>query len=147
MDSGAVQALGVVLDDQLPVAGDVVNDPLAQAELLHAPGVELGGQDVELFGQRPGRFAEVQEDMAVPKPDGDGRERVVCDAKVWHIVHLGRGHELAGEVVGPGVVGAQRINPSKVPRAASRSLVPRSRQTLYNAWIGPSLARVTIKLS
>src|SRR5208337_1011329 len=106
MDSGAVQALGVVLDDQLPVAGDVVNDPLAQAELLHAPGVELVGQDAELFGQRPGRFAKVQEDMAVPKPDGDGRERVVFDAKVWHIMHLGRGHELAAEVVGPGVVGA-----------------------------------------
>ena len=87
-------------------AGDVVNDPPAHAELLHAPGAELVGQDVELFGQRPGRFAEVQEDVAVPKPDGDSRERVVFEAKVWHIMHLGRGHEPAGEVVGPGVVGA-----------------------------------------
>ena len=86
--------------------GDVVNDPLAHAELLHAPGAELVGQDAKLFGQRPGRFAEVQEDMAVPKPDGDGRERVVFEPKGWHIMHLGRGHEPAGEVVGPGVVGA-----------------------------------------
>src|SRR5208337_2706023 len=106
MDSGAVQALGVVLDDQLPVAGDVVNDPLAQAELLHAPGTELVRQDAELFGQRPGRFAEVQEDVAVPQFDGDGRERVVFHAEVWHIMHLEGGHELAGEVVGPGMVGA-----------------------------------------
>ena len=105
MNSGAVEALGVVLDNQLPVAGDVVNDPLAQSELLHGPGQELVGQDAKLFGQRPGRFAEVQEDMAVPKPDGDGRERVIFEAEVWHIF-IWLGHEPAGEVVGPGVVGA-----------------------------------------
>ena len=96
MNPGTVEALGVVLNDQLPVAGDVVNDPLAQAELLHAPGAELVGQDAELFGQRPGRFTEVLEDVAVPKSEGDGCEWVVFDAKVWHIMHLGRGHEPAG---------------------------------------------------
>ena len=56
VDAGAVQALGVVLDDQLPVGGDVVDDPVAQAELLHAPGAKPRGQVGELVVQAAGEI-------------------------------------------------------------------------------------------
>jgi hypothetical protein len=52
MQPRAVQALAVVLDEQLPVGLDVVNDAVPEPEVGHAPGLELRGQPGELLGER-----------------------------------------------------------------------------------------------
>jgi hypothetical protein len=49
MHRRAVQALVVILDDQLPVSLDVVDDPLVELELAHPPRREFVWQLAELF--------------------------------------------------------------------------------------------------
>jgi hypothetical protein len=68
----AVQALGVVLDDGLPVGGDVVVDPRAAAQLAVAVGVEVLDQRADVVGQRRRDAGDVGEH----EPAGDlGAER------------------------------------------------------------------------
>jgi hypothetical protein len=62
----AVQALVVVLDDQLPVRLHVVDDPMPATELLHLPRTELVREIRQLGGQRRGRTGHVEKDVAVP---------------------------------------------------------------------------------
>jgi hypothetical protein len=99
-----VIALQVVIDVDLPVAGDGVI-------LAPAPGHPLRGQRARLVGdgaqeslQRPGGGVQVDEDERPPGGDphrhqAEGRAVEVLDA-----VELGRGQQAAVKGVGPAVV-------------------------------------------
>ena len=77
----------------------------------------------------------------------DGMERVIFLAEVRQVVHLGRGDEPAGEVVGPGVVGAadQAREAPLIRLAEPRAAV--AADVVEGADRHPSSARVTITLS
>ena len=49
VNAGAVQALRVVVNDQLPIGRHVVRDALTEPELVHAPGSKLLFRAVELL--------------------------------------------------------------------------------------------------
>ena len=110
MQVWAVQALVVILDNQLPVGLDVVDDPSSQAEILHAPGAELAGKVGELFRQpvrRSGRMTiEVEEEVSVPDLDRDAVQGKVLLLEMRHFVHVRRPDEAPIEAVGPRVVRA-----------------------------------------
>ena len=101
-----MQALVVVLDDQLPVRAHVVDDAVAEAEILHAPRAEPGGKRAELRLERRGLRIEIDEDVPVPQRGADPVQRVVGLAEVRHFVHVRRADQAAVEVVGPGVIRA-----------------------------------------
>ena len=106
MQIRAVQALVVVLDDQLPVGLDVVNDALAPAQVFHPPWAELCGKCSQLRRQRGGVRIKVDEHMPGPGVGGDTIERVVVLAEVRHFVHVRRADQASVEVVGPRVIWA-----------------------------------------
>ena len=147
VDAGAVQALGVVLDDQLPVGGDVVDDPVPHAEFLHAPGEKPRRQVGELLTQGRGKFAEVQEDVAVPEVGRHGLQWVIVLAEVRQIVHLGRGGQPTVEVVCPGVIRAANQAVEAALRGLAEASAPVAADVVVGSHDRRASARVTITLS
>jgi len=70
MRDRAVQALGVVLEDQLPVALQVVDLALDELEVGHAPARELRVHAGQVLRERDRVLRQVDEDMAVPDRGG-----------------------------------------------------------------------------
>src|SRR5437660_11045832 len=101
MQHGTVQALVVILDDQLPVGSYVIRAALIEAQLLHAPVGELLRQVVELAGEGCGSRIESYEKMPVPDIGGHGVQGIILARQV---LHVGRAHEFAIEPVSPAVV-------------------------------------------
>lgn len=106
MDAGAVVALGVVLDDGLPVGLDVVLDQFAAAEVGQVVALEVGGHVVEDIEERGGIVAEVDIDEALPGRDVDFDQAPFVEIEV--LEHIGVAGFVKGaiEIVDPGVVGA-----------------------------------------
>ena len=78
MQVRAVQALVVVLDDQLPVGLDVVDDALAEPQVLHAPRRGTSPAAVRAASRAAAAFGvEVEEDVAVPTSACDAMQRIV----------------------------------------------------------------------
>ena len=100
-----MQALVVVLDDQLPVRLHVVDDAVAEPEVL--PCARRGTwrrAGPELLGERRGRSLQVEEDVPVPDRGVHAVQRVVGLAEVRHFVHVRRADQPSVEVVGPRVI-------------------------------------------
>src|SRR4029450_123650 len=106
MQVRAVEALVVVLDDQLPVRLDVIDDAVAQTEILHAPRSEFTGKVGELGRERLWARIEIEEDVSVPLLRADAVQRVVLTSEVGHLVHVRRANQSAVEVIGPRVIRA-----------------------------------------
>ncbi len=113
VDGGAVVALHEVLDDELPVRLDVVDDPPADLEVRHV--VVLDGLHVAQPGADraddlvlEGRRILGQADPYVPEPFAypHAHQAVLGTADVRHPGEVGRGDQLAVQVVRPGVVRA-----------------------------------------
>ena len=105
VDPRAVQALRIIVDDQLPVGGDVVDDPTPQPELLHSPGSEPVVQPIELVLERIRLLREIQENVPVPEVHRDSLERVILHAEIGHAVHVRRGDKPTVQVISPGMIG------------------------------------------
>ena len=86
----AVKALVVVLDDQFPVRLDVIDDAVAETEVLHAPRPEPCGKVGELRGERLRVWIEIEKDVPIPLVGGHAVRRVVLAAEVRHLVHVRR---------------------------------------------------------
>ena len=106
MDDRAVQTLGEVLDDQLPVRFQVVALGVGGAKVADSPRLEAGGGRAELLQQSRPRVRHPHEDDPAPLLASGRRERVVRNREPFHPVHVRRPPELTVEAVGPGVVGA-----------------------------------------
>ena len=110
MDLRAVEALVVVLDDDLPVRGDLVHEAHADPELVHLEALE--GRDRlgavrERVDQRTARLpAHVHEHEARVAVDRDVVERVVRAIELLALLHVRRADQLAVQVEGPRVVRA-----------------------------------------
>ena len=107
MQIRAVQALVVVLDDQLPVGFDVVNDALAPAQVFHPPCAELCGKCSQLRRQAAAAFGSRLMNTCPAQVSAATRlQRVVVLAEVRHFVHVRRADQASVEVVGPRVIWA-----------------------------------------
>ena len=99
-----MEALVVVLDDDLPVRGHVVGEPPAEAQLAHPVAVEVGDRlvavpEVLVEGARLGRQADEQE--AGVLGDGDRVQRIVGALEELVLVDIGRGQQAPIKVVRP----------------------------------------------
>jgi hypothetical protein len=101
-----MQALVVILDDQLPVRLHVVDDAAPEAQVLHSPRTEAIDQGTELFRQRRSGLGQIQEHMAVPLVGTYCVEREVALPEVRDFVHVRRADQASVEVVGPRVIRA-----------------------------------------
>ena len=122
----AVQALGVVLDHELPVGLQVVDAALGPAQLAHAPRGELAVQAGQVLRKRERARRQVYEDVAVPLGRGDAAEAVLPQVESDDLLHERRGAQRAVEAVGPGVVRALDAagQASAVLAAQERAAVP-----------------------
>src|SRR2546430_2295986 len=119
MDHGAMQALRVVLEDQLPVRAHVVVDASAGAQRRDVEPREPADERRERLGERLGVRREVDHEEPLPLGERRGAERVVLLVEAFHLAHVGGADELAVEGVGPGVVGAlDRLGQAAAPLLA-----------------------------
>ena len=104
-----MQALVVVLDDDLPVGLDLVDDAPADAQLVQAVALEaviVSMPSPQLVEERSRGVAEVDEQEPAVGLDGDRVEREVAALEALVLVDVGRADEPAVEVERPGVVRA-----------------------------------------
>ncbi len=81
MDDRAVEALVVVLDDDLPVRLDLVDDAHADAELVHPEAIERRhalDAVVQRLEQRPRLASEAREQESRVRVDREAVERVAA---------------------------------------------------------------------
>src|SRR4029077_16773232 len=97
MQVGAMQALVVVLNDQLPVGPDVVHDSLPDPKIPHTPGTKLVRQVTKLCGKRLRIGPQVDEDVAVPDLRVHSMERKLLLPEVRDFVHVRCSNEAAIE--------------------------------------------------
>ena len=104
MQRRAVQALVVVLDDELPVGADVVDDAIGADEIGHAPGGELRRQGAEMIGERRTVRRERDEQNPSQTLDADTVQWKVRLVESGRSVHVRRADQAAVVVVRPRVV-------------------------------------------
>ena len=109
MQNGTVQALVVVLHDQLPVGLHLILDAPMHFQLSHLPLREFLRQIFQLTGQRRRLCAEVDKDVAVPDLGLNAIERIIFAAEA--ILRVGSADEAPVESVGPTVIAA--LDPSR----------------------------------
>ena len=112
----AVVALQVVLDDVLPVGGDVVAEPAGEREVGDVGCLlgDLGAEVTRLQPQRGRRRVEVHEHEPGELLHLYGVEADARRIEVHEVLRVAGGDQRAVEVVGPAVVGA--------PQRADRTL-------------------------
>src|SRR5256712_2033730 len=104
MDHGAMQALRVVLEDELPVRTHVVVDAAGGAQGRDVEAREPADEGRERLRERLGVRREVDQQEPLTLGEGWGAERVIPLVEAFHLAHVGGADELALEGVGPGVV-------------------------------------------
>ena len=95
-----------VLVNQLPVAIEGLGDALVEPEPLLLVRAERFGILGDEALERLGRGVETDEHPALPHAAAHGLQPAAVEVEVLDVVHVGGADEAAGEVVGPGVVGA-----------------------------------------
>ena len=117
MHRRAVEAFREVFRQQFPVRLHLGDDALADGKALEPIAREALRQLAERLRERRRRVAgQVDEHEAAPGLHRDLVEREVTHVEVRRFHAPGRRHQLAGEVVGPGVVGTDDAPPRKVAR-------------------------------
>ena len=106
MHRWAVQALAIVLDDDLPIGGHLArrgacNAEVAGAKALKCARVVVVGGDVVL--ERAGLSPEIDKQRALPLGNGHAVKPVLGAVNLVG-THVRRANQLAIESVGPGVV-------------------------------------------
>ena len=113
MDRRAVVALHEVLDDELPVRLDVVADPATDAQVCDVVVVDrldvaeaIADVLAHRVLERRWLIGQAHPHVAQPLPHRDAAQAVLDPVDVGHLGQVRRRHQLAVEVVSPGVVGA-----------------------------------------
>ena len=144
--AGAVQALGVVLDDRLPVGGDVVVDPRAAPQLAGAVGVQVLDERADVVGQRRRDAGDVGEHEPAGDLGADRAQavagRVEVDAARRCAARSSVRRRTRSSTRGRGTAGA-----ASCPRPRSASRDARWRQTLKNPRALPSPSPMNSRLS
>jgi len=126
VDCGAVVALGIILNDQLPIGGNVVFDLVGGLQAADFPGPESLLQRGEVGFEMVWIIGEIDEDRPQQRFAGGGLERIVIFLKALGFIHIGSADKPPVERVGPGVVGAGDVLAefSLVARAEPGSAMP-----------------------
>src|SRR5438309_1046724 len=106
MDDGAVETLGIVLDDELPIRLQMIDSPFRHPQFFHSPALELAVESCKMFHQGTGPFRKIDEYMAIPNGGGDILQRIVGFAESFGFFHMGSMGQGTVEIVSPGVVRA-----------------------------------------
>ena len=106
MNRGAVQALIVILQDQLPVCLHVVLDPADRPQQRQVVAREASRERREPLcgGRRLG--IEIYKQESFPLGERDGVEWIRLLVEPFHLVHVRRADQAAVECVRPGVIRA-----------------------------------------
>src|SRR5258708_12270349 len=105
MNRGAVQALVVILQDQLPVGPYFVVDSPDRPQLRQVVAREPVHQRRERLGQRLRVAREVHKQEPLPLGQRHAVQRVFLLVEARHLIHVWRADETAVERVGPRVIG------------------------------------------
>jgi len=103
---GTVIAFGIILNDQLPIRGDVVFHLVSDFQVADSPGSESFFQWSEVGIEVVRIFRKIDEDRAHRCSAGDVFERIVLFLKLLGFIHIRGADKLAVEGVGPRMVGA-----------------------------------------
>ena len=120
MDDGAVVAFRVVLENELPVARDVVRDAARLAQADAVPANEMGVQRGQRGLDIEQRVVERHEHEALDHLHRRTLERVVGAVEAGYVGHVAYVHAWYGHW----------IEPMRCPSTLSHKRVPRCRQTL-----------------
>ena len=101
-----MQALGVILEDELPIGRDVVVDPARRLEAREVEAAEPADQRREGARERLRLAREIEKDESLPRLERHPVQRVVAFLEPSDLAHVRRADQLAVDGVGPGVVGA-----------------------------------------
>src|SRR5262245_21519573 len=104
MHTGAVIALRVVLDQQLPVGFDVVLNFSAYFETRQLPCCELAHQRRVIFLKRHWIRGEIDVKKTFPLYDADPIEGMLIFFEPAELLHMRRADQLSIQTVCPGVV-------------------------------------------
>ena len=101
-----VAAVEIVVDEDLPVAGDVIAGAGEVVELAETEGRDAAGERAEEVGQGRGGGIEIDEEELLPDFDVDGDEAILLAVEIFDALKFGRAFERTIEAVIPSVVGA-----------------------------------------
>ena len=90
MHDGTVQALRIIVDDQLPIRFQMVHAAFDHLKFCHAPRRELAVEPGQMLVEWNRVRRKIDKDMAVPDRGGDGVQRIVGFAEALHFFHVRR---------------------------------------------------------
>src|SRR5438874_8230726 len=106
MDNWTVQALGIILDNELPVGPQMIDTPLHHLEFFHSPRTKFLIEPREVFGEGNWPVRKIDEDVAIPNRGSHSIPRIVGLAKALDFLHVRSGGRSAIEPGGPAVIAA-----------------------------------------
>src|SRR5262245_54841702 len=106
MDRRAVQALRVVLENQLPVGSHIVRRPITGNEVRQAEPREAADEWRPRNFQGRGLLVDVDEQESFPLGYRGGVQRIIELAEAGDLLHVGRGKQAAIDGVRPSIIGA-----------------------------------------
>ncbi len=124
-----MEALGVVLADDLPVGADLVLDALRSTQAADGVVLDSGRKVVQIGEQRLGGRVEVHEEEAGPRLEPNGDEALVLEREVVDVLGVRSAPQRSVEVVDPGVVRALDAHDLAARRAIG-GLVEKRRPTM-----------------
>ena len=98
-----------VLGHELPVAVELQLELLGEADLLLLEKPEVARERRDEIGQGLGRGIEGNENPALPNVEPQRGQAARCRIEPLRRAHQRRANEVAGEVVGPAMVGAAEL--------------------------------------
>ena len=103
-----VATVEVVIDENFPVAIDVVGAAVEVVEFADAQGGHAAYQAAEKFGERGGVVVEVDEDETLPGFDSNGDKAVLRAIEIFHAFEFGHTFQGTIEAVVPAVIGTMQ---------------------------------------
>src|SRR5260370_42494664 len=110
MNDRGVEALRIVLDDQLPVGLQVIDTSFDHLQLFHAPRTEFLIEASQMLREWNWPGGKIDEDVTVPDMCRNAVQRIIRLAEALHLFHVRRVGQRAVQLVSPRVIPA--LNPS-----------------------------------
>src|SRR5260370_34910243 len=90
MNDRAVEALRIVLDDQLPVGLQVIDTSFDHLQLFHAPRTEFLIEASQMLREWNWQGGKIDEDVAIPNGRGHRIQRIIRLAVALNLLQLRR---------------------------------------------------------
>src|SRR5437016_3133732 len=106
MNDWTVQALRIILDNELPVGFQTIDTPLHHLQFFHSPRTKFLIESRKVFGEGNRPVRKIDEDMAIPNGGSHSIQRIVGLAKAFDFLHVRSGGQSAIEPVSPAMISA-----------------------------------------